>query len=64
METSAIYQVAWLFNIPILAVRGISNVLTSVGTDDNIPALNLSDSAMAAAKVTLEILDALILQIE
>jgi adenosylhomocysteine nucleosidase len=64
METSAIYQVAWLFDIPILAIRGISNVLTSAGTDDNIQASNLSDSAMAAATVTLDILEILMLQLK
>jgi len=36
MESSAIYQVSWLFNIPSLVIRGISNVLDSAGNDDDL----------------------------
>ncbi len=62
METSAFYQIAWLLNIPALAVRGISNLINSKGTDENIHFSDLVGSAESAAKVTLAILDALIVK--
>ncbi len=63
METSAFYQVAWLLDIPILAVRGISNVLTADGTDKNIAKSDLKGSAEAAGLVLISILEGLIKQL-
>jgi predicted cupin superfamily sugar epimerase/nucleoside phosphorylase len=60
METSAFYQVAWLLNIPILAVRGISNLINSNGTDENIAKSDLKGSAKAAGLVLISILENLI----
>lgn len=34
MESSALYQIGWLFNIPCLAIRAISNTVDVSGTDD------------------------------
>lgn len=62
METSAIYQVAWLLKIKVLAVRGISNILNHNGTDDKIHESDVQGSSEAAAKVVLKIVDALLLQ--
>jgi 5'-methylthioadenosine/S-adenosylhomocysteine nucleosidase len=62
METSALYQVAWLLNFPIIAFRGISNKLNQDGTDDNIGNSNLIGSAEAAGKVLLSTLNLLILK--
>lgn len=62
METSAIYQVAWLLNIRVLAVRGISNILNSNGADDKIHESDVKGSSEAAAQVVLKILDAIILK--
>ena len=62
METSAIYQVAWLLNIRVLAVRGVSNILNSNGTDDAIHESDVEGSSEAAAKVVLKIVDALLLK--
>lgn len=60
METSALYQVAWILNIPIIAIRGISNMLSRDGTDENIDKSDLAGSAEAAGKITLITIDALI----
>lgn len=57
METSAFYQIAWLLNMKVLAVRGISNVLNSDGSDDNIHKSDVKGSSIAAATVTLSILN-------
>lgn len=60
METSAIYQVAWLLKMRVLAVRGISNILNNDGTDDKVHRSDVRGSAEAAAKVVLEILNSLL----
>ncbi|TAK72880.1 MAG: hypothetical protein EPO11_09455 [Gammaproteobacteria bacterium] len=57
METSALYQTAWLLDAKVLAVRGISNVLKSDGTDDQLHLSDVTGSAHAAAKVLFVILD-------
>ena len=62
METSAIYQVAWLLGIRVLAVRGISNLLNNNGTDDAIHESDVTGSSEAAAKVILNIMDSLLLE--
>ncbi|PHQ79662.1 MAG: hypothetical protein COB66_06395 [Coxiella sp. (in: Bacteria)] len=43
MESSAIYQVGWLLNVPSLVVRSISNGIDDDGNDDT------SDDSLAAA---------------
>lgn len=63
METSAFYQVAWLLKIPVLAIRGISNVLNHDGTDDKVHTSDVKGSAKAAAKVLLKIIDKLLLKL-
>jgi 5'-methylthioadenosine/S-adenosylhomocysteine nucleosidase len=60
METSAFYQVAWLFKIPVLAIRGISNLINANGVDEEIHLSDLTGAAVAAGKVALSILDNLI----
>lgn len=60
METSAVYQVAWLLKIRVLAIRGISNLLNHDGTDDKIDESDVKGSSEAAAKVVLKILDHLL----
>ena len=62
METSAFYQVAWLLDIPSLAIRGISNLLNHDGTDHNVHQSDVKGSALAASKTLLNILDEVILQ--
>jgi 5'-methylthioadenosine/S-adenosylhomocysteine nucleosidase len=64
METSAIYQIAWLLNIRVIAVRGISNILNSHGADDAIHESDVESSSEAAAKIVLKIVDALSLKCE
>jgi adenosylhomocysteine nucleosidase len=60
METSALYQIAWLLNIPAIAVRGISNILNVDGTDDNVHESDVQGSAHAASQALLQIIDAVI----
>jgi predicted cupin superfamily sugar epimerase len=60
METSAFYQIAWLLKIPMLAIRGISNLINSKGGDEEIHLSDLTGAAIAAGEVTLSILDKLI----
>lgn len=60
METSAFYQVGWLLDIHVLAVRGISNRLNYDGSDDKVHESDVKGSAEAAAKTLLKILDILL----
>jgi len=60
METSALYQTAWLLGIKALAVRGISNLLNSDGSDDNVDKSDIKGSSEAAAKVVIHLLESLI----
>ena len=62
METSAIYQVAWLLKLRVIAVRGISNILKHNGTDDKVHESDVRGSSEAAAKVVLKIVDAIVLK--
>lgn len=57
METSAFYQTAWLLNAKVLAVRGISNILNSDGSDENTHSSDVEGSSLAAATVILSVLD-------
>jgi len=48
MESSALYQVGWLFNIPTLAVRGISNPQNASGDpSDDLVDLEVAESNSA-----------------
>jgi uncharacterized protein len=60
METSAFYQIAWLLNAKVLAIRGISNLLNSDGSDDKVHEADLKGSATVAAKVAFSVLNKLI----
>ena len=61
METSAFYQIAWLLNIKILAIRGISNILTTDGSDEKIHEADVQGSSLSAAAALLSILNQAIL---
>ncbi len=56
MESAAIYQYAWLSNIPCLAIRGISNIIDNNGNDENIAQSDISAADHAAA-LLISILD-------
>lgn len=56
MESSALYQLGWLFNVPVIAIRGISNLLDTDGADENIDKSDVPLAAQNAAKCTLEML--------
>lgn len=60
METSAFYQIAWLLKIKIIAVRGISNILSENGSDANLQKSNLKNRARNAAEIVSKILDQLL----
>lgn len=62
METSALYQIGWLLQIPVLVIRGISNKLNSEGKDENIDQADVPNSSANAAKVLLKVLHKLIEQ--
>lgn len=56
METSAFYQTAWLLDLNVIAVRGISNVLNHEGHDENLTEADLTGSCKNAANVVLAML--------
>lgn len=60
METSALYQYGWLCKKKVIAFRGISNILASDGTDENVHKSDLKGSAQAAASVLLATLNNLV----
>jgi hypothetical protein len=60
METSAIYQVAWLLKARALAIRGISNLLPMDGGDEKMCGADIAGSTRNAALVMQKILDTLI----
>jgi 5'-methylthioadenosine/S-adenosylhomocysteine nucleosidase len=60
METSALYQYAWLCKKKVIAFRGISNLLDTDGRDNNIHNSNTEGSAKASAMLLLATLDRLI----
>lgn len=64
METSAIYQYCWLRQKKAIAFRGISNILSHDGSDDNIHQSDLYGSAQAAATIMLKTIDKLIQKID
>ena len=57
MESSALYQFGWLTQLPILVVRGVSNVLDQQGHDDDVANSDISSSDNAA-RVVLDCIDA------
>jgi len=63
METSAFYQIAWLLQIPVLAVRGISNILNYAGLDENMHEADVKGSAKAAAHALMTIIDMLVIEL-
>ncbi|OGV21230.1 MAG: hypothetical protein A2X47_14175 [Lentisphaerae bacterium GWF2_38_69] len=63
METSAIYQTAWLLNTKAIVVRGISNMLDAKGNEDKTQKTDVAGSSKNAGKILLCILDKLIKQI-
>lgn len=60
METSAFYQTAWLLDAKVITIRGISNVLNSDGTDDNVHISDVEGSSHAAGEIVLRLLNKLI----
>lgn len=62
METSACYQIAWLLQTKVLAIRGISNLLNADGSDDDVNQSDIKGSVEAATKVILTIIDTVILK--
>lgn len=60
METSSFYQTAWVLNTKVLAIRGISNLLNTDGTDEKICESDVKGSSEAASNVLLALLDKVI----
>lgn len=58
MESSALYQVSWLFNKPSLAIRGISNILYSSG-DPNQAEVELDIAEKNSALTLKAVIEAL-----
>jgi adenosylhomocysteine nucleosidase len=56
MEGSAVYQTSWLFNIPSLVVRAISNVYTPDGKNSNIKTAATELASNNAANFIIELL--------
>jgi len=59
MEASALYQVGWMFKVPVLVIRGISNLLASDGTDDEYHKSDVPLASEHAARVLEHVLKAL-----
>lgn len=59
MESSAIYQAAWLLNIDALVVRCISNLIDDLGHDPDIKDAKISLCADNLANYTIELLNVL-----
>lgn len=60
METSAIYQAAWLLDVDAIVIRGISNMLNHHGEDDASLKTDVPGSTENAAKILLCLLEKLI----
>lgn len=56
MEGSAVYQTSWLFNVPSLVVRAISNVYTPDGKKSNIKTAATELASTNAANFIIELL--------
>ena len=56
MESSALYQFGWLTQLPVLVVRGVSNVLDHEGHDEDVAHSDISSSDHAA-RVVLDCID-------
>lgn len=59
MESSAIYQAAWMLNRKALVIRGISNLLNDKGEDENIHEAEVDRCANNLADYLLHFIDAL-----
>ena len=57
MEGSAIYQTSWLFNVPSLVVRGISNLYSEEGSVSNIETSEVKLAANNAANFVMKLLE-------
>lgn len=57
MESSAFYQIAWIFGAKALAVRGVSNELDAEGNDENVASSKVDLSASHAAQVVLSTIE-------
>ncbi len=51
MESAAIYQAGWLTQLPVLAVRAVSNKLDDQGGDDEVDRSDIKSSDHAAKQV-------------
>ena len=56
MEGSSLYYLGWLLKVPVLAVRGISNLINAKGEDPDAHNANLQSSCTHAAQVVAEII--------
>jgi len=59
MEGSAVYQTSWLFNVPSLVVRGISNIYSDDGSVSNIDTSEIKLAGDNAAKFVMMLLNKL-----
>ncbi len=59
METSAIYQTAWLFGMKAMVIRGVSNLLNERGEEDTTQKTDVRGSSENAGKTLLHVLDKL-----
>lgn len=59
METTAMYQVGWMFGVDAIAVRGISNVLRADGSDPDIVTADVKAAPERAAEVVLRVIASL-----
>jgi adenosylhomocysteine nucleosidase len=57
MEGSAIYQTSWLFNVPSLVIRGISNLYSDDGSVSNIDTSEIQLASSNAAKFVMMLLN-------
>ena len=61
METSAVYQTAWMFGAKAIVIRGISNILNERGEDDPTYKTDIHGSSENAAKTLMHVLDKLVI---
>ena len=59
METAALYQLGWMFSVPVLALRCVSNLLQPDGSDPEVGAADPDAAAVYAAKALLKFLNRL-----
>lgn len=59
METSALFQIGWMYDIPTIAVRAISNCLDAEGKDPDIAQADISLAPHRAAEVCIDLLNSI-----